>query len=77
MNERLDNLVQLLCNGGDADAVGVLSTGERCYVALASNRYDLLPTSYADPIEAWNRLGLAEQLTVCDWRGWPKSYAKG
>jgi hypothetical protein len=44
-------------------------------VALASERYDLLPRSYVDPIEAWHRLDSKWQLHVCQWRGWPENYA--
>lgn len=77
MNARLDALVERIANGGDADAVGVLSTGERCYVALAANRYDLLPANYADPIEAWHRLDRDWRGGVCAWRGWPGEYALG
>ena len=29
-----------------------MSTGERCYVALAAGRYNLFPEAYADPMEA-------------------------
>ena len=77
MNDRLNNLVQHVTGGGDTAPVGVLSTGEKCYVALAANAYDLLPTAYADPIEAWNRLDVDWRLAVCDWRGWPNRYATG
>lgn len=75
MNVRLKRLIENIANGGDADAVGVLSTGECCYVALAANRYDLLPASYADPIDAWFRLDLQWRGGVCAWRGWPRDYA--
>lgn len=77
MNARLVALVERIANGGDTDALGVLSTGERCYVALASNRYDLLPTSYVDPIEAWHRLDGEWRGGVCAWRGWPGEYVLG
>lgn len=77
MNKRLNRLVEQLQAGGDQSPIGVLSTGERCYVVMAANRYDLLPTCYADPIEAWNRLEPAWRQGVCEWRGWPKSYAGG
>lgn len=77
MNEWLDGLVQHLRDGGDAPQLGVLSTGERCFVALAANCYDLLPPAYADPIEAWYRLDSDWRLAVCNWRGWPSHYAEG
>jgi hypothetical protein len=76
MNVQLDRMVQAIVNQKQADFVGVLSTGERCFVALASNRYDLLPASYADPIEAWNRLEPDLRRQVCEWRGWPNRYAQ-
>lgn len=76
MNERLRNIVEDI-RDGEAGSVGVLSTGERCFVALAANRYDLLPASYADPIEAWLRLEPEWRAGVCEWRGWPRSYALG
>ena len=77
MNDRLDNLVQHIRGGGDSAAIGPLSTGERCYVALGSDRYDLLSAAYADPIEAWQRLDTRWRLAVCKWRGWPENYAVG
>ena len=75
MIERLDSLVEGIRDNGDTSLLGVLSTGELCYVALASARYDLLPRSYADPIEAWHRLDSKWRLHVCQWRGWPENYA--
>ena len=77
MNTRLDDLVQSIRNGSGAESVGVLSTGERCYVALAVGRYDLLPHDDADPIEAWYRLDVDWRAGVCRWRCWPESYARG
>jgi hypothetical protein len=76
MSERLHALVNHILNGGDEEAVGVLSTGEHCFVALAANRYDLLPENYRDPIEAWHRLDQEEQVSVCVWRGWPRRYVE-
>lgn len=38
----LDTVVERVLAGDDS-GVGVLSTGEHCYVALASSRVDLLP----------------------------------
>ena len=77
MIERLDKLVEHIRVDGDAGVVGVLSTGESCYVALAAERYDLLPHSCEDPIEAWYRLDDDLRRNVCLWRGWPGSYAHG
>lgn len=54
--DRLNALVPALAKGDDA-AFGVLSTGEKCYVALASSRVDLLlAMNYTVP-EALARLG--------------------
>ena len=81
MNQRLDCIVDAACSGATeirlADSVGVLSTGERCYVALATQRYEWLPEAYNDPIEAWQRLGPEGQRAVCHWRDWPSSWASG
>lgn len=77
MNVRLKRLVEHITDGGDADAVGVLSTGERCFVALAANRYDLLPADYSDPIDAWFRLNPDWRVGVCEWRGWSRDYVYG
>jgi hypothetical protein len=76
MKARLDRMVQTILNENDDAFVGVLSTGERCFVALATGRYDLLPGNYADPIEAWNRLDAELRPLVCRWRGWPDGYAQ-
>ncbi|TCP13795.1 hypothetical protein EV683_10540 [Crenobacter luteus] len=40
--DRLDSIASEARNG-IGDRVGVLSTGERLYVALAANRLDLMP----------------------------------
>jgi hypothetical protein len=42
----------------DPPHIGVLSTGERCAVALVLNRLDLLPAHYSVPLEAADRLGV-------------------
>lgn len=75
MSERLSHLVDLLHAGGDAGVVAGLSAGERCYVALAAGRYELLPRGYADPIEAWSRLDAPWRAAVCRARGWPEEWA--
>ncbi len=77
MNDRLNTMVQHLRGGGCSASIGPLSTGERCYVALAAGCYDLLPAAYDDPIEAWQRLNPDWRLAVCEWRGWPENYAVG
>ncbi|WP_157726449.1 hypothetical protein [Imhoffiella purpurea] len=75
--ERLTELVEHLRAEGDGAEIGPLSTGERCFVAIAAHRYGLLPPAYADPIEAWFRLNEDWQLAACEWRDWPRSYARG
>ncbi len=75
MNERLDTLAEAILAGKDDGFVGVLSTGERCFLALATARYDLLPTAYVDPIEAWHRLDQDWRGAICSWRGWPDRIA--
>jgi len=77
MNARLDDMVQSIRDGACTKSVGVLSSGERCYVALAAGRYDLLPDGDADPIEAWYRLDSDWRAGVCQWRAWPETYARG
>ncbi|MBK1727097.1 hypothetical protein [Halorhodospira neutriphila] len=77
MSERLSPLVELLRAGGEAGAAAGLSVGERCYVALAAGRYDLLPAAYADPVEAWHRLDVSWRAAVCQARGWPEEWARG
>ena len=76
MNLRLDSMVQAVINGQDTSFIGVLSVSEHCFVALASHRYDLLPGLFDDPIEAWARLDGPLRRMVCEWRGWPDSYAQ-
>jgi hypothetical protein len=53
--DHLDSLAEAVRNGHD-DALGGLSTGERMYCALASNRMDLAPAGY-NIVEAIARLG--------------------
>lgn len=51
----------------DDRRVGVLSTGERIYVALASSRLDLIPDYTV--AQAINRLGLHDtEMMVNRWR---------
>lgn len=54
--DRLNALVPALAKRNDA-AFGVLSTGEKCYVALAANRMDLLESMHYTVPEALARLG--------------------
>lgn len=78
MNARLEHIVDTLRRGlgadQEAELVGVLSTGERCYVALAARRPDLLPAPYDHPVEAWHRLDADWQRGVCRRNGWPESW---
>jgi hypothetical protein len=76
MTAKLERMVLAILNGRNNTKVGKLTTGERCFVALASRHYDLLPADYADPIEAWHRLDCERQRLVCEWRGWPNCYAE-
>jgi hypothetical protein len=69
MRPELENLVEAI-RGGQANDIGAFSTSEQCYIALAANRYDLLPSGFQDPIEAWLRLDQNWQRAVCNWRGW-------
>jgi len=42
----LDQLARGVLETGDGSTLAGLSTGERCYVALAASRVDLLPAGY-------------------------------
>lgn len=79
MNARLEQIIDALRRGVDpaeeADLVGVLSTGERCFVALSARRLDLLPMAYHHPVEAWHRLDSDWQRGVCRHNDWPESWA--
>ena len=79
MNARLEGIVDTLRRGvrpeQEAELVGVLSTGERCFVALAARRADLLPAAYHHPVEAWHRLNADWQRAVCRHNDWPDSWA--
>ena len=89
MEERLEALVNDLADAGDPPGLpvsaqhdwdelerfGLLSTGERCYVALAAGRYDLLLATCEDPIEAWHRLDTRWRGEICRRRGWPAEWA--
>lgn len=76
MRERLDSIAQQVAPARSDEAAQGLSTGERCYVALASGRYDLLPAAYPDPIEAWFRLEEDWRRGVCFQRNWPLDWAR-
>lgn len=56
--ERLDGIADAIKRGapGADEAIGVLSTGERIYVALAASRCDLLAEGDSVPY-ALHRLG--------------------
>jgi hypothetical protein len=74
--DHLNNIALQLAKGGDK-GFGVLSTGERCYVALASNRADLLESiGYTIP-EALARLDdewLALLIASWQYAGNPAKY---
>ena len=54
--DRLDDIAKRMAGGDDA-SYGVLSTGERLYVVLAYNRFDLLNAEKYTFAEAIARLG--------------------
>jgi len=74
--DRLNHMALVTAKKGEA-GFGVLSTGEQCYVALASNRVDLLEAiGYTIP-EALARLGDEwTQALVSSWQyaGNPAKY---
>lgn len=67
MMQRLDDIVSQARKGADETTLDTLirplSTGERCYVALAADRADWLPDTY-DALAAWHRLDDDWQLDV-------------
>ena len=89
MEERLEALVNDLAKVGEPPGLpvsaqhdwdglerfGMLSTGERWYVALAAGRYDLLLATREDPVEAWHRLDTHARGVICRRRGWPAEWA--
>lgn len=74
--DRLNSLAISLAKHNDA-GFGVLSKGEQCYAALASNRVDLLESiGYTIP-EALARLGgewTASLISSWQYAGNPASY---
>lgn len=78
-NSQIDSLnrIALALAKNQDDGFGVLSTGERCYVALASNRIDLLKAmDYTIP-EALARLGddwIAHLIACWQYAGDPANY---
>lgn len=74
--ERLDGIA-IQAAKGDSSAVGVLSTGERLYVALAANSIELLEANDYTIAEAVARLGsdeIAELIARWQYRGNPKRF---
>lgn len=74
--DRLDNLALQVAKG-DMDGAGVLSTGERLYVALAANSMELLDAAGYTFAEAINRLGDDELQTLVErwrYRGDPRKF---
>ncbi|EKD97750.1 MAG: hypothetical protein ACD_23C00751G0012 [uncultured bacterium] len=73
--DRLNHMALVLAKKGEA-GFGVLSTGEQCYVALASNRIDLLEQiGYTIP-EALARISEWIPLLIASWEyaGNPAKY---
>jgi hypothetical protein len=66
----LDELAQAVWNG-ELDDFGGISTGERCYAALAASRPDLLPDGYS-VADAIARLGNENLLELV--RRWQCRY---
>ena len=67
--ERLDE-VALMCRQGNDEFFGVLSSGEKRYVALAANRADLLKDTgdtIAEAIRLMEPEALAHLLKVWTW----------
>lgn len=73
MNDELNVLVARIREGDDSN-LGVLVDQDRVYVAMATDRYDLLPMTNCDPVEAWFSLPLSRQEAVREWRNWPGHY---
>lgn len=72
--ERLDAIAIRVAKGNMAD-VGVLSTGERLYVALAANSLELLEEDGYTIAEALARLGTewtSELIARWQYKGHPK-----
>ena len=59
--DRLDDIAKRMA-GGDDESYGVLSTGERLYVVLASNRFDLLNAEKYTFAETIARLARAHKV---------------
>lgn len=57
MADRQYTVAIRICEGEDPKeiGVGVMSTSEAICVALAANRYDLLPEGWPDPLDAFLR----------------------
>lgn len=79
MSTQIDHLDKLALQAakGSNDCFGYLSTGEAVYVALASNRYDMLDKmDYTIP-QAMARLGeewLQELMKRWQYRGDPRRF---
>lgn len=74
--ERLDAIAMSAAKG-DTSAVGVLSTGERLYVALAANSIELLEANNYTIAEALDRLEEDVVATLVErwrYRGNPKLF---
>lgn len=49
---------------------------QRCITALQLDRYDLLPESRDNPIEAWFSLDTNKQRGICSAKGWSPFWAQ-
>lgn len=81
MTSQFDHLDQIAVSvaQGDTDRVGVLSTGERLYVALAGNSLALLDQEGYTVAEALARLGqdwTQQLIERWQYRGNPKNFPK-
>lgn len=67
--DRLDEMAQAIKDGGSTDRVGVLSTGERLYVALAANSSEILKDSDDTIVEAIHRVGVEDMAAMVErWK---------
>ncbi|WP_157497452.1 hypothetical protein [Diaphorobacter sp. J5-51] len=76
--DHLNTIAMRLAKGAN-DGFGVLSTGEKCYVALASNRLDLLQSIDYTIAEAIARIGqdwVEYLLLSWQYAGNPANYAE-
>ncbi|MGM0536925.1 MAG: hypothetical protein ACQER5_12725 [Pseudomonadota bacterium] len=56
--------------------VDEMTEEQRCITALQIDRYDLIPESRGNPIEAWFSLDANKQRSICSARGWSPFWAQ-